>query len=339
MSSDELTVLVEGVLARDRRSLAKAITLVESTRREDRQRATKLLDRLLGEAGGAVRVGISGPPGAGKSTFIEALGLELIDRGHRIAVLAIDPSSTSSRGSILGDKTRMDRLAVHEDVFIRPSASTGTLGGVARRTREAALVLDAAGYDIVLIETVGVGQSETAVEKMVDCFLLLLPPGGGDELQGIKRGIMELADIIVVTKADGDLARSASRAEADYRHAVHLLRPKHPGWAVPVQSASSLERRGIGSAWDLVEQLLGHLCSDGRFAARRAEQDVRWMWDEIDDGLRLALLARSTTGTLAAELEADVRAGRRSASAAAALLLDEFATQTDTSASSADQIS
>lgn len=316
--------LAAGVTARNRRALAKAITLVESTRADDRALAVRLLDLLLPNTGKAVRLGISGPPGAGKSTFIEALGMHLLGRGLRVAVLAVDPSSSTSGGSVLGDKTRMSRLAVEAEAFIRPSASGGTLGGVARRTRDAALVLDAAGFDVVIVETVGVGQSETAVERMVDCFLLLLPPGGGDELQGIKRGIMELADLVVVTKADGDLAHSAARAESDYRHAIHLLRPKHPGWSVPVLGVSSLEGRGVPEVWRATEQLLEHLRSSGSLERRRASQASQWMWDEVDEGLRSTLLGRPAVGALAEQLEAEVRGGTRSAGAAAVALLEEF---------------
>jgi LAO/AO transport system kinase len=316
--------IAAGVLAQDRRSLAKAITAVESTHPEDRLQAIDLLDRLLPHAGSAIRLGVSGPPGAGKSTFIEALGSDLVGQGLRVAVLAIDPSSATSGGSVLGDKTRMERLAVHPDAFIRPSPSGGTLGGVARRTREAGVVLDASGFDVVIVETVGVGQSETAVSNMVDCFLLLLPPGGGDELQGIKRGIIELADIVVVTKSDGDLAASAARAEADYRHAIQLLRPKHPGWAVPVQSVSARDGHGIAEVWSLVQGLEAHLRARGLLDRRRADQAARWMWDEVDDGLRAALLDRSATGDLAQRLEADVRAGTISAGSAASALLEEF---------------
>lgn len=242
VDASELAGLVRGG---DRRALARAITLVESTRGDHRERATELVDAVLPGTGGAVRVGITGTPGAGKSTFVEELGTRLTKAGHRVAVLAIDPSSRRSGGSILGDKTRMERLARDPQAFIRPSPSGGTLGGVARRTREALLLCEAAGFDVVFVETVGVGQSEVAVADMVDEFVLLVAPGGGDELQGIKRGIMELADVVVVNKADGDLAPAAGRQVADYHHALHLLRPKHEGWVVPVLAASALEGTGV----------------------------------------------------------------------------------------------
>jgi LAO/AO transport system kinase len=229
----------------DRRALARSITLVESTRADRRAEAAALLDAVLPATGGAVRVGVSGTPGAGKSTFIDELGTHLTAAGHRVAVLAVDPSSQRSGGSIMGDKTRMERLSRDPAAFIRPSPSGGTLGGVARRTREAAFLCEAAGFDVVIVETVGVGQSETVVADMVDCFVLVVAPGGGDELQGIKRGIIELADVIAVNKADGDLLPAAKRAVADQRHAVHLLRPKHPGWTVPVIAMSALHGTGV----------------------------------------------------------------------------------------------
>src|ERR1700756_2338483 len=224
----------------DRRALARAITLVEPARSDHREDAVALLDELLPATGDAIRVGISGAPGAGKSTFIEALGVHLVDAGHRVAVLAVDPSSTRSGGSILGDKTRMEELSRRPEAFIRPSPSGGTLGGVARRTREALLLCEAAGHDVVLVETVGVGQSEVAVAGMVDVFVLLLAPGAGDELQGVKRGIVELAGIVVVNKADGDLAAAAERTAADYANALHFLRSRTEGWEVRVERASAL---------------------------------------------------------------------------------------------------
>ncbi len=260
--------LAELLRVGDRRALARSITLVESTRADTRLEAAELLDAVLPATGGAVRVGISGTPGAGKSTFIDELGSHLTAAGHRVAVLAVDPSSRRSGGSIMGDKTRMERLARDPTAFIRPSPSSGTLGGVARRTREAALLCEAAGFDVVLIETVGVGQSETVVADMVDCFVLIAAPGGGDELQGIKRGIMELADVIVVNKADGDLLPAARRAVSDHRHAVHLLRPKHPGWTVPVVATSALDGTGVDEVWAEVERFEAHL--PGGWRARPA---------------------------------------------------------------------
>src|SRR5947208_3828114 len=229
----------------DRRALARAITRVESTRADHRAEAEALLAEVLPHVGGAMRVGISGAPGAGKSTFIEALGLHLVERDHRVAVLAVDPSSTRSGGSILGDKTRMEELTRSPHAFVRPSPTSGTLGGVARRTREALLLCEAAGFDVVLVETVGVGQSEVKVAAMVDLFLVLVAPGGGDELQGLKRGIMELADLVVVNKADGDLAATAAHTAADYAAALHLVRPRTPVWTPRVLTCSALTGLGI----------------------------------------------------------------------------------------------
>ncbi|HKE72615.1 MAG TPA: methylmalonyl Co-A mutase-associated GTPase MeaB [Acidimicrobiales bacterium] len=315
-----------GTLAADlrqghRRALARAITLVESTRPDRRAEAARLLDAILPATGDAVRVGVSGTPGAGKSTFIDELGSQLTAAGHRIAVLAIDPSSRRSGGSIMGDKSRMERLARDPAAFVRPSPSGGSLGGVARRTREAALVCEAAGFDVIVIETVGVGQSETAVADMVDCFVLVAAPGGGDELQGIKRGIMELADVIVVNKADGDLLPAARRAVADYRHAAHLLRPKHPGWAAPVLAASALRGEGVDAVWADVERLEAHLRSDGALARLRADQAVAWMWDEVRERLSDAFRRDREVAKRLEQTEAAVRAGEVSPTTAARALL------------------
>jgi LAO/AO transport system kinase len=305
----------------DRRALARSITLVESTRSDRRAQAAALLDAVLPATGGAVRVGVSGTPGAGKSTFIDELGSHLTAAGHRVAVLAVDPSSRRSGGSIMGDKTRMERLARDRQAFIRPSPSGGTLGGVARRTREAAMLCEAAGFDVVLVETVGVGQSETVVADMVDCFVLVAAPGGGDELQGIKRGIMELADVIVVNKADGDLLPAARRAVADHRHAVHLLRPKHPGWTVPVLPASALHGTGIDDIWAEVERFEAHLRVDGGLDRLRSEQSVAWMWTEMQERLVDAFRRDERVAKRLADVEAAVRAGRVSPTTAAHELL------------------
>jgi GTPase len=310
--------LVEG----DRRALAQSITLVESTRTDHHAAAATLLDAVLARTGGAIRLGITGTPGAGKSTFIEELGGHLIAAGHRVAVLAVDPSSRRSGGSILGDKTRMERLARERHAFIRPSPSGGSVGGVARRTREAALLCEAAGFDVVVVETVGVGQSEVAVADMVDCFCLIVAPGAGDELQGIKRGIIELADVVVVNKADGDLLPAARRAMADYRQAVHLLRPKHAGWEVPVLAMSALEAAGVDEVWRAVEKFVAHLREDDALGRLRAAQAVAWMWDEIREHLidsfrRDARVAEGWSST-----EAAVRAGAISPTTAARRLLE-----------------
>ncbi|HEX8805245.1 MAG TPA: methylmalonyl Co-A mutase-associated GTPase MeaB [Acidimicrobiales bacterium] len=313
--------LAEQVLAGDRRALARSITLVESTRPDHRRDAAALLDAVLPATGRAVRVGVTGTPGAGKSTFIEVLGTHLIEAGHRVAVLAVDPSSRRSGGSILGDKTRMERLARNPGAFVRPSPSSGTLGGVARRTREAALLCEAAGFDVIVVETVGVGQSEVAVADMVDCFVLLAAPGGGDDLQGIKRGITELADVIVVNKADGDLLPAAERAVADHRHAVHLLRSKHVGWSVPVLAVSSLDGRGVVEVWEAVERLVAQLRAEGALDRLRADQSVAWMWDEVRERLFDAFRGDRRVAKMWDEVENAVRAGRRSPTTGARDLL------------------
>jgi LAO/AO transport system kinase len=316
--------LADAIRAGDRRSLARAITLAESTRPDHREEAVSLLDELLPATGGAIRVGISGAPGAGKSTFIEALGLHLVDHGHRLAVLAVDPSSSRSGGSILGDKTRMEMLSRRPEAFIRPSPSGGTLGGVARRTREALLLCEAAGHDVVLVETVGVGQSEIAVAGMVDVFVLLLAPGAGDDLQGVKRGIVELADVVVVNKADGDLAAAAERTAADYANALHFLRPRTIGWEVRVERASALLGEGIDRVWSAIEAHATMLRSSGVLSARRAEQAREWMWSEVNDGLLDALAADPAVASEMEVLEDDVRAGTISPAAAAQRLLKRF---------------
>jgi len=316
--------LAEGLLAGDRRVLARAITLVESTRPDHRAEAEALLARVLPASGGAVRLGVTGVPGVGKSCFIEAFGLHLIDRGHRVAVLAVDPSSRLSRGSILGDKTRMQDLARAPGAFIRPSPAGGTLGGVARRTREALLVCEAAGFDVVIVETVGVGQSETAVAEMVDMFLLLLQPGGGDELQGFKRGIIELADLVVVTKADGELEAAAGRAVAEYQGALRFLRPPSPAWRPPVLLCSAATGAGIAEVWDAVGRFRAAMEDGGARAAKRAEQARAWMWSEVSETLVAALSARPEVARQLAGLEDQVRAGTITPAAAAARLLEAF---------------
>jgi LAO/AO transport system kinase len=319
----DVAALAAAVAEGNRRALARAITLVESSRADHRDDADRLLDALMPRTGGAVRVGISGAPGVGKSTFIEAFGLFLLGLGRRPAVLAIDPSSPLTGGSILGDKTRMERLARDERAFIRPSPAGGTLGGVARRTREAGLLCEAAGFDVVVVETVGVGQSETAVADMVDLLVLLLPPGGGDELQGIKKGIVELADIVVVNKADGDLAAAASRAAAEYRAAIHMLRPARAGWTPPVLQVSALHERGLDGVWAEIGRLRETL-GEARLRAHRARQAVAWMWREIEGGLRAELLADRRTSPILPGLEAGVAEGRLSPVAAARQVLGAF---------------
>ena len=316
--------LAAAVRAGDRRALARAITLIESTRADHRDTAEALLAELLPHTGKAVRIGISGVPGVGKSTFIEAFGLHVIGRGHRLAVLAVDPSSPRSGGSILGDKTRMEELSRDPSAFIRPSPSGGTLGGVARRTREAMLACEAAGFDVVIVETVGVGQSETAVADMVDMFLLLLVPGGGDELQGIKKGIVELADAIVVNKADGDLAAAAARAARDYQSAIHLLAPTNAAWTPPVLRCSALSRSGLDAVWDTVGAYREAMDGQGLIATRRAEQARRWLWNELSESLVARLRAHPRVRHRLAALEERVGRGDCTPTTAANELLEAF---------------
>lgn len=277
--------MVKGVLAGNRRAVARAITLIESTRADHREAAEDVLAQLMPHTGKAARIGFTGIPGVGKSTLIESFGLYLIEQGHRPAVLAVDPSSPVSGGSILGDKTRMEYLSRDPRAFIRPSPSSGTLGGVARRTREAMLVCEAAGHDVVIIETVGVGQSETAVAGMVDTFVLLVAPGAGDELQGIKKGIVELADMIVVTKADGDLAAAAQRAARDYANALHLLGRREEDGVVEVVRCSSATGQGIADIWGAILRHRRHAMDSGVYDRRRGSQAKAWMWDEINETL------------------------------------------------------
>ena len=321
---DRAAALVEGIRSGDRRALARAITTVESTRADHREDAVALLDALLPQTGGAVRIGISGPPGVGKSTFIEAFGLHLIDRGHKVAVLAVDPSSSRTGGSILGDKTRMEELGRDPAAFIRPTPGGTQLGGVARRTREAMLLCEAFGFDVVIVETIGVGQSEIAVADMVDLFLLLVNPGGGDELQGIKRGIMELADLVVVNKADGDLAPAAGRTAGDYANALHLMRPKWPGWTARALRCSAISRTGIDEVWDAITEFRSIVEADGSLDRARAGQATAWMWSEVRDDLVDRFRSNHRVQALLPTLEDEVAAGTTSPTAAARRLLDAF---------------
>ena len=308
----------------NRRALARAITLIESAREDHRAAAQALLDRLLPDTGQAVRIGVSGSPGVGKSTFIEAFGLYLAGVGKRLAVLAVDPSSALSGGSILGDKTRMERLAREPGVFIRPSPAAGAIGGVARRTREAMLACEAAGFDVVLIETVGVGQSEAAVADLVDLFVLLVQPGGGDDLQGIKRGVMELADLVIVTKADGDLRGLARHTEADYRSALTLRRGRGEGLRPRVLSCSAVEERGMDEIWQAVETYRAALDETGELARKRAAQATSWMWREIEEGVVAALRGDPGLAELSERLQREVAAGRKTPATAAAGILAAF---------------
>ena len=314
---------------RQRRAMAKTITLLESTRADHRQRADALLDALLPHAGGAFRLGISGVPGVGKSTFIEALGLWLIAHGHRVAVLAVDPSSSVSGGSILGDKTRMEQLSVHERAFIRPSPSSGTLGGVAEKTREAMLVAEAAGYDVVIVETVGVGQSETAVAGMADMFVLLQLPNAGDDLQAIKKGVMELADLVAINKADLD-PDAATRARAQISSALRLFGqhgdPAHAAhdatlWQPQVLQLSALKAQGLDAFWTAVSRFRDLQSASGRLAARRLQQNKAWMWERIDAGLRAAFRRHGPVRQALPQVLQQVEAGQLLPSVAARRLL------------------
>jgi len=301
--------LAAGVRAGDRRALAKAITLVESTRRDHQADAQRLLERLLPHTGTAVRLGVTGVPGVGKSTFIEAFGMYLLGEGKRVAVLAVDPSSARSGGSILGDKTRMAQLAAEDAAFIRPSPSGGSLGGVARRTREAMLVCEAAGYGVVIVETVGVGQSETAVASMVDFFLVLMLAGAGDELQGIKKGILELADALAINKADGDNTGRATRAAAEYRAALNLFRHTSPHWDPPVVTVSALEGRGMSNVWSIVLDHRERMRASGELDATRRRQQKAWFWNVLEQDVRSRFLAREDVRRLLPDIERQVEEG------------------------------
>ena len=312
------------IRAGDRRAMARAITRLESTRDEDRQKGQAVLEALVAESGDAIRVGITGPPGVGKSTLIEALGLHLIEQGKRVAVLAVDPSSPVTGGSILGDKTRMERLAVRPEAFIRPSPSSGSLGGVADRTREVMLLCEAAGYDVVLIETVGIGQSEVAVSSMVDFFLVMLLPAGGDELQGIKKGVVELADALVVNKADGVMKSVAERTRADYGGALELIRSGHDSWRPRAMAVSALEDQGIAEIWQTILEHHELMRASGAFDERRREQSRAWLWKLLEEGIDRAF--REQPGMIEAikREEEAVAAQKTTPAVAARTLLQAF---------------
>jgi LAO/AO transport system kinase len=286
MNPADPKILIKGVREQDRRLLSKTITLIESSRRDHQQQARKIVDQLLPHTGKAVRIGITGVPGVGKSTFIESLGILLVDAGHRVAVLAVDPSSSRSGGSVMADKTRMEKLSVEAKAFIRPSPSGGTLGGVARKTRETMLVCEAAGFDVIIVETVGVGQSETTVASMVDFFLVLMLAGAGDELQGIKRGVLELADALAINKADGDNIVNAKKAAKIYESALQMLQPPSPNWKPPVLTCSALEMTGITEIWQMVMKFHQKFSASGELADKRQKQALDWLWSLVEDGLK-----------------------------------------------------
>ena len=312
---------VEGVLAGDRAILGRTLTLVESSHPRHEAQAQAVLHALLPHTGRSHRVGLTGVPGVGKSTLVERLGRELLDQGHRVAVLAIDPTSRRSGGSILGDKTRMVGLSADPRAFVRPSPTGGTLGGVHRRTRESQLVCEAAGYDVVLVETVGVGQSETAVADMVDTFVVLMLAGAGDGLQGIKRGILELAEVIAVNKADGDNADRAARARGEYSRALRLVRPTSPHWRTPVRTCSGLTGTGVAELWTTISEHRATLEQAGALRERRAQQRLRWLQSMLRDGLLEAIRTHPAVEAIQHEVEQEVVAGRMTAARGAGRLL------------------
>ena len=324
-SNDSVDELANAVRSGDRAALPRAITLLESTRADHRDQAQQLLLALMPDSGNAHRVGITGVPGVGKSTAIEALGMHLIEQGHRVAVLAVDPSSTRTGGSILGDKTRMSRLAVHPDAYVRPSPTSGTLGGVAKSTREAVVLLEAAGFDVILIETVGVGQSEVAVANMVDTFVLLTLARTGDQLQGIKKGVLELADIVVVNKADGEHLPDARKAARELSSAIRLIYPRETLWRPPVLTMSAVEGTGLTELWDTVERHRQVLAEAGEFDARRRAQQVDWTWQMVRDTVLDRVLSNPDVRKIRAEVERQVKAGELTPALAAQQILNAAA--------------
>ncbi|BBZ60107.1 methylmalonyl Co-A mutase-associated GTPase MeaB [Mycolicibacterium monacense] len=322
MAAPTVAELSAAIRSGDRSALAKAITLVESTRADHREQAQELLLELMPQAGSAMHVGITGVPGVGKSTTIEALGMYLIEQGHRVAVLAVDPSSTRTGGSILGDKTRMAKLAVHPDAYIRPSPTSGTLGGVAKATRETIVLLEAAGYDVILVETVGVGQSEVTVSNMVDTFVFLTLARTGDQLQGIKKGVLELADIVVVNKADGEHAIEAKSAARELTAALRLIYPRETLWRPPVLTMSALHGDGLRELWDKVLEHRDVLREAGQFENRRRAQQVEWTWSMVRDAVLDRVLNNPEVRRIRAEVERQVRDGELTPALAARRILD-----------------
>jgi LAO/AO transport system kinase len=308
----DLTDLGRGIRARERAVIARAITLIESRRSDHQKAARRLVQELLPLTGKAIRVGITGAPGVGKSTTIDALGTFLTSKGHKVAVLAVDPSSTRSGGSILADKTRMPRLSSDADAFVRPSPSSGTLGGVAAKSRESMLICEAAGFDVVLVETIGTGQSETIVADMTDFFLVLMLPGAGDELQGLKKGVIEIADMLAINKADGDNVKRAQAAAAEYRAALHILNPRSPTWSPPVVTYSALTGAGIAELWDSILDHRQRMTNSGELDARRREQQVKWMWAMLEERVFARLKSDPALRAKLPRIEAAVAAGRMS---------------------------
>ncbi|OZE98667.1 methylmalonyl Co-A mutase-associated GTPase MeaB [Rhodococcus sp. 15-1154-1] len=320
----DIDAVAKSVLSGERSGLARAITLVESTRDDHRDLAQQLLLQLLPKAGGSHRVGITGVPGVGKSTFIDALGMYLIDKRHRVAVLAVDPSSTRTGGSILGDKTRMANLAVQKDAYIRPSPTSGTLGGVARATRETIVLLEAAGFDVILVETVGVGQSEVTVANMVDCFAFLTLARTGDQLQGIKKGVLELADLVAVNKADGKHAIEAKSAARELSGALRMIYPHDAIWHPPVLTMSALEQIGLDDFWNTVLKHQQVLSDAGQFAEKRRTQQVDWTWTMVNDQLLRRLASNPAVRAIRGDVERQVRDGSLTAALAAKEIVDAF---------------
>lgn len=315
---------IDGVLEGNRRVIAKTITLVESSLSAHQETAKMIIDTLLPYSGKAVRIGITGVPGVGKSAFIESFGMMLLKDEHRIAVLAVDPSSKKSGGSVMGDKTRMERLSVEESAFIRPSPSGGTLGGVARKTRETMIVCEAAGFDVMIVETVGVGQSETTVASMVDFFLVLMLSGAGDELQGIKKGVMELADAIAITKADGDNIEKAKRARKVYETALHLINPSSSNWSPPVVTCSALKLEGVENIWEIILNHREKLKSTGEFEENRKNQSIEWMWSLVEEGLKDQFYKNPDVRKMLPKIKKKVERGKTAPTAAAYELLSSF---------------
>lgn len=327
--SIDVAGLAAAVREDDRSQVARAITLVESSARRHRASAQDLLMELLPNSGNALRVGITGVPGVGKSTFIESLGMKLIEEGHKVAVLAVDPSSTRTRGSILGDKTRMANLSVNDKAYIRPSPTSGTLGGVARATREAIIVLEAAGFDVILVETVGVGQSEVTVAQMTDIFTFLTLARTGDQLQGIKKGVLEIAELIAVNKADGDHVRDAKRAARELGSALRMIQPHDAIWTTPVLTMSGLSGQGVDEFWTEVERHHETMVAEGEFDRRRADQQAEWTWSMVREELLARLTERESVANVAKDVIAEVKDGSLTATLAAGQILDAYDASAD----------